>query len=293
MDKVISRSTEGILLPADVAGEVWAKTIESSAIMQLASRVELPGNGKEFEILSGDVEAEWVNETEKKPVSNPKFGSKMMKGYTMAVIVPFSNQFRRDKARLYDEIVARAPQAFGTKLDKTVIGGGTAPGEYFDTFKDIAEVEIDGKVWPSLVTADAKIAEGDGMLNGWAIAPQFKSMLLNELDEVGRPLFINAMTTGNDVPAVMGHPTYVKKGVYIPEGEKGAQLGVAGDWTSALYGVVEDISMSISDQSTITIDGQQVNLWERNMFAVRFEFEVGFRFKWAEHFVKLMAKKND
>lgn len=290
--KATNRETTGVLLPPDVSEEVWDKTIESSAVMQLARRVELPGSGMEFQILTGDAEANWVNEMEPKPVSNPSFGSKKMRGYTMAVIIPFSNQFRRDKKRLYDEIIARAPQAFGTKLDNTVFCQDNGPGELFDTFKDITTVEVEGgKVWEALVTADANVAEGDGILNGWAITPHFKSMLLTETDAVGRPLYINSMTNDNNVPAIMGHPTYVKKGVYKAAGTTGEQLGVAGDWSSALYGVVEDISMAISDQSTITIDGTPINLWERNMFAVRFEFEVGFRFKWEDQFVKLVAKQ--
>lgn len=290
-NKTLSRDTENLVLPAEVSSEIWSKTIENSAVMQLARRIDLPGAGAEFQIITGDPEASWVNETEIKPVSTVSLGSKTMKGYTMAVIIPFSNQFRRDKTRLYDEIISRAPQSFGVKLDKTVFGDDTKPGELFDTFADIAEVTVaDDGVWKSLVTADSTIAEAGGMLNGWAIAPQFKSILLNEVDGVGRPLYINAMTTDNSVPAIMGHQTYVNKGVYKAAGSgKGAQYGVAGDWTSALYGVVEDIAMSISDQSTITIDGTPVNLWERNMFAVRFEFEVGFGLKFADHFVKLVG----
>jgi hypothetical protein len=54
-------------------------------------------------------------------------------------------------------------------------------------------------------------------------------------------------------------------------------LGVAGDWTQALYGIVEDVKVSLSDQATLTIDNELVSLFERNMFAVRAEMEVGFR----------------
>ena len=53
-------------------------------------------------------------------------------------------------------------------------------------------------------------------------------------------------------------------------------LGFAGDWTQAMYGTVEGIKIDISDQATLTIGTEAVNLWERNMFAVRAEIEVGF-----------------
>lgn len=64
-------------------------------------------------------------------------------------------------------------------------------------------------------------------------------------------------------------------------------LGFAGDWTSAHVGVVEDIQIDISDQATLTDGGTTINLWQRNMFAVRAEFEVGFRVRNIAHFAKL------
>ena len=39
---------------------------------------------------------------------------------------------------------------------------------------------------------------------------------------------------------------------------------------------VEGVQIAISDQATLTISDTPVNLWERNMFAVRAEIEVGF-----------------
>ena len=54
-------------------------------------------------------------------------------------------------------------------------------------------------------------------------------------------------------------------------------VGIAGDWSQAIYGTVSGVNVDISNQATITMDGEQVNLWERNMFAVLAEIEVGFR----------------
>jgi hypothetical protein len=44
-----------------------------------------------------------------------------------------------------------------------------------------------------------------------------------------------------------------------------------------MYGTVEGVQIRFADQASLTIGGQQVNLWEHNMFAVRAEIEVGFR----------------
>ena len=290
-DSVMNRNTSNVLLPIEVSSEIWSKTIEESAIMQLSRQISLPGAGMEFQTITGEPEADWVEELGSKPISNHTLGTKQMKGYTIAVILPFSNQFRRDKEQLYQEMVSRAPKAIGTKLDKTVFGGGKKPGELFDTMAGVTEVDITDGIWDGLVTADAAIAAADGILDGFAISPQFKSKLLTAKDAQGRPLYINSFTADSNVPNLMGHPTYVKKGVYqaTANTDGKAQLGFAGDWTSAMYGVVEGITTSISDQATLTIDGEQVDLWSHNMFAVRFEAEIGFRMKDDAHFVKFVG----
>ena len=121
----INRGTSGINLPFEVSNEIWSKMQEASAIMNLATPMELPGAGVEVDMITGDPTAEWVGETEEVKVSKGTASSKKMKGYTMGVIVPFSREFARDKARLFDEMVARVPGVLAEKFD------GTCFGKYF------------------------------------------------------------------------------------------------------------------------------------------------------------------
>ena len=282
----VNRTTSGIILTPEQSAEIWSAAEYTSAAMQLAQRVDLPGSGVSVDIITGEPEADWVSETDEKPVSRPTFGSKLMTPYTAAVIVPFSNQFRRDKARLYAEVVRKLPQALAKKFDQTVFGPDTgAPGDNFDTLGDAPQVGIAGNTYAGLIAADQAIATGGGILNGWALSPQARGLLLGAVDGSGRPLFINNVQTDGAVPALLGSPVYQTKGIY-QEGSP-ARLGFAGDWSSAHYGVVENISLSISDQATINDGGTQLNLWQRNMFAVRAEFEVGFRVRDINHFASL------
>lgn len=294
----VNRETSGILLPAEVSKEIWAKTIDESAIMQLATKIPLLGQGKEFQTITGDPEASWVSETEKIATGKHTFGTKSMKGYKLGVIEPFSMEFKRDKAALYEACVNRLPKSIGVKFDKTVFGlAGAAPGASFDTLADAAAVDIETDPWLGLVTADAAVSASDGMLDGWALAPAAKTILLTEKDGMGRPLFVNSVLADGSVPALLGHPAYVKKGVYKPgtaatstaDGTP-AQLGFAGEWASAMWGAVEGVRISISEQSTITLDGQPFNLWEHDMFAVKVMFEVGFIVKDIARFAKLVGK---
>ena len=291
----VNRSTSGIVLTPEQSAEIWSAAEYASAVMQLAQKVDLPGSGVSVPIITGEPEADWVNETDEKPISRPTFDNKIMTPYTAAVIVPFSNQFKRDKAALYNEVVRKLPQALARKFDETVFGlAAGAPGSNFDTLGGATQVGINGDTYAGLVAADQVVATGGGSLNGWALSPQARGLLLGAVDGQGRPLFINNIQTDGAVPALLGAPVYQTKGVYLADADGAgagtdAQLGFAGDWSSAHVGIVENISLSISEQASITDGGTVLNLWERNMFAVRCEFEVGFRIRDIAHFARLTS----
>lgn len=270
--------TTSISLPGAVSSEIWQKTQEGSAVMRLARKIELPGLGVTIPIITGDPEAGWVGETEKKPVKRGTLATKQMTPYTLAVIVPFSNQFKRDLPNLYDALIQRLPLALGKKFDQTVFGGVTVPGSNFDTLKSCTAQEIGTDAYGGLVAAQADIASHDGILNGWVLSPKAQSTLLTAVDGNGRPLFINSVAEGA-VPMILGASAVQSKGAYIADATSGKKnvVGFAGDWTQAVYGTVEGVQIAISDQATLTDGSSTINLFEQNMFAVRAEIEVGFR----------------
>ena len=242
--------------------------------MTLARQITLPGLGVTIPVITGDPEAAWVGETDKKPVKRGTLATKQMTPYTLAVIVPFSNQFRRDIPALYDAMVQRLPLALAKKFDETVFGGVTVPGSNFDTLKSCTAQEIGTDAYSGLVAADASIAENNGILNGFVMSPKAKAILLNTVDNTNRPLFINSVAEGA-VPMILGAKVTYSKGAYAsgtPE-----VVGFAGDWTQAVYGTVEGVQIAISDQATVTDGSTEINLFQQNMFAVRAEIEVGFR----------------
>lgn len=271
----ISTYRGDITLPAELGREILAKMQTESAVMTLARQIELPGRGVEIPVITADPEAAWVAETDPKPVSNPTLTSKLMSAYKLAVIVPFSNEFRRDAASLYDELVRRLPRALAQKFDATVIGGVQAPGTNFDTFAAATAQDISGTgTYAALVAADGDIAANGGIMNGIALSPQGKSMLLGAVDGDQRPLFINNVSEGA-VPMVLGAKTVLSKGMYATGTPN--IVGVAGDWTQAIYGTVEGLEIGYSADATLTSGNTTINLFQRNMFAVRAEIEVGFR----------------
>jgi len=261
-------------LPVDVAREILQKTQEASAVMSLARRVDLPGRGAAINVITSDPTASWVGETAAKPVSNPGVATKVMQAYKLAVIVPFSNEFRRDVAALYDAIVERLPRALGEQFDATVLTG-TAPGSNFDTFASVTAQSIQTNAYGGLVAADTDISTHGGNLNGVVLSPYGKGVLLAATDENKRPLFINSVAEGA-IPMVLGAPTKISKGAF--KSGTPATVGVVGDWTQALYGTVEGVKIDYSSDATLVVDqNTTINLFQQNMFAVRAEIELGFR----------------
>ena len=275
----ISRHTSNVILDPEVSAEIWAKTIEQSAFMQLANRINIPGPGTKIQTITGEPTANWVDETNAKPVSFHTFGNKNITPYKLAVIEPFSEEFRRDKAALYAECVRRLPGALAKKFDSTIMGD-TAPGSGFDVLgTGVSSVAIGGSdVYGAFVAVDAAVSAADGILNAIALAPQGKSLVLAATDQVGRPLFTPGVQS-NTVGNILGANVAIAKGVYVSGTT--AVVGVAGDFSGLRWGSVEGIQMAISDQATLTYTDSNsqtvtLNLWQRNMFAVRLEIEVAF-----------------
>ena len=286
----INRSN--IQLPNEVSAEILQKTQEASIVMQLARQIPLPGNGVQIPVIASDPSAEWVTETGTKPVSTPTLDKKIMQAHKLAVIVPFSNEFRRDVPALYNALIARLPGVLAEKFDNTVIFGPTSGTlANFDNFSAVTGYALDAAnktVYDGLVAADGGIATAGGIMNGIALAPQGKSVLLGAVDGEGRPLFNTVFESG--ISRVLGAPVHISKAAY-KAGTSGSGatpdvVGIAGDWTHAMYGTVEGVQVRYSADATLTSGNTTINLFQQNMFAVLVEIEVGFVAE-TDYFAKL------
>lgn len=282
----VNRGTTGVLeLPKTLSQTIWQESESLSVVQSLSPRMELPGGGVDIPIITGDPEAEWVSETDEKPVSRPSFANKNLKGYTLAVIVPFSNQFRRDLPALYSAIEQKLPQALAKKFDRTALGFAPSPGTGFDTLADAPTQELTGS-YDDYLKALGKVggASDDADITAWALSKSAEIDALGIADTAGRPLLIQDIQREGAIGSILARPVF--KSNYAADAESDV-VGIAGDWNSTAWGFVEGISISISDQATLNDGGTPLNLWQRNMFAVRAEVEVGFAVRDANRFVKL------
>ena len=192
-----------------------------------------------------------------------------------------------DRSVQYDTATAvdLVKKSATAKFDETIFGS-TAPGNNFDTLGGSSAIGIGGEgTYGKLVSVLSAIGAADAELTGWAIAPQGEAILLSATDQTGRPLFIADPADNRAIGRVLGSPIVRTRKAYAAGTPN--TVGFAGDWAQAHYGIVNDIQMSISEEATINDGEQQINLWQRNMFAVRVEAELGFVVKNANAFVKL------
>lgn len=283
----LKRTTSGVNLPAQVSNEIWASTQEQSAVMAVSRQIALPGSGISIPIVTGDSAADWVAESAEKPVSHATVSNKTMTPYKLAVIETFSMEFRRDLPALYNELARRLPGALAKKFDSTVLAG-TAPGSGFDVLSSAPGLTVDGtNTYADLAAVFNAVAAAGGDLSHWVANPAFEGLLLSNVASDGRPLFIPDATTQGRVGSIFGRPVYTTRGALKVNADS-SDTAIAGDFAgSAIYGTVEGVQVDISDQATVNDGGTQVNLWQRNMFAIRAEIEVGFITRNVNHFVRI------
>lgn len=269
----VNRGTTGVALPSVLVDTVIQGVREGSAVMSLANRLVIPGSGITMNVITGDPEPAWTVESTEKTVSEPTFANKVMQPYKLAVIVPFSDQFRRDEAALYDAIVSRVPDALAKKFDETVFFG-TAPGTNFDTLASADAIDLQNDPYGALVGGVNAIAVAGGNANGIVMSPQGNGIIMSARYDsgAGEPVFPNYAANA----PLFGIPTMTRHAAYKAGSSAANTVGFIGDWSKAYYGIVENIKIDYSNQATLNDGTNTINLWQRDMFALRCEMEVGF-----------------
>lgn len=283
--------TSGVTLPKDLSQDIWGNTTEASAVMSSARQIILPGGGVTIPVITGDAQAGWVSETDEALASNATLDQKDITPYKISVIELFSNEFARDLPAVYDELARRLPNAIAKKFDATVFGS-TAPGSNFDVLGGATAIKLaphatDVKKgsYAGLVEAYTTVAGAGGALDGWVLSSQAKGLLLGQVDGTGRPLIADTIAGGSAVQTLLGEGVAYSSGVYAAGTPN--TIGFAGDWSAAVYGLVEGINMSVTTDATVKVGSTQVNLFQRGMFGIKVEAEIGFRVRDVSRFVKL------
>lgn len=189
---------------------------------------------------------------------------------------------------LRDEIA----QAFAQAFDAAVLHGTNSPfGAFVDQTTKSVELgtttKENGGVYGDVVAGLKTLVDDGKKLNGFAFDTVVEPTFLSSVDANGRPLFVE--TPLEDTASVITPGRLIGRNAYLGDGisqESANIVGYGGDWSQLVWGAVGGISYDVSTQTSVTLGGSLVSLWEHNLVAIRAEAEFGVMINDVESFVK-------
>lgn len=270
-------------IPQEQGTLVLKQFMQQSAISQLAKYEEMTKPEKKFTYLASGPGAYWVGEGEKIQTSKATWLTATMKTKKLAVIIPASKEFLRYTVQgFFNEMKPAIAEAFAVKFDQAGLFGVASPfGTGNSVFEKataagniIPHVE-GGNLYDELNGTIALIEDGDKDPDGFTTTRKFKQTLRGAKDANEQPIF-NDAKAGATTEA-LGLPIgYVDSKSW----DYAKALMMAANWDYTRYGILQGIEYKISEEATLSTvvgaDGEPINLYEQDMFALRATMQVGF-----------------
>jgi HK97 family phage major capsid protein len=273
-----------------VSQDYFTEIEKVSIVQQIARKIPMGPTGVRIPHWSGDVTAKWVAEGEQKPVTKGDFTKQDIAPYKIATIFAASSEVVRANPLNYlNTMRTKVAEAIALAFDTAVLGGdGPFGNSVADTDK---EVDLADNAYAALNNGLQLLLDDGKKWTGTLFDNLAEPILNGSVDQIGRPLFIEATYTDINSPfrsgRVLGRPTYISD--HIADGD---MVGVMGDFSQIIWGQVGGLSYDVSDQATLDLsaagDGSGiVSLWQNNLVAVRVEAEFAALVNDPTAFVKL------
>lgn len=285
------------LLPRTLAGPIFEKSVEQSAVMALARRAPLAIDATTAVPIPMDVPtADWVGQAAKKPLSTGSVGVKEMTAKKLAVLIPVAEEVVMTNAGgLWTQLQADLPTAFARAFDHAAIHGKTmkgATGPFTDymtmTSKSVAlgtASQAAGGIWADLVTGMEQVIDDDWDYTGTIADHRLKPKLLLATDTTGRPILVDTTTPGTNMASagtLIGEPLAYSRSVSGKQRRQSASTdtglrAIGGDMSQAAFGVGMDITVRISKEATyVDEDGNVVSAFQNNLVLLLAEAYYGY-----------------
>lgn len=270
-------------IPAEQGTLILKDFMQNSVVAQLATFENMTKPKKQFTYLADGPGAYWVGEGEKIQTSKATWLTAEMEAKKLGVIIPVSKEFLNYSVEdFFNEIKPAIAEAFYSKFDQAALFGtgspyavGTSVFERITTSGNTVKRGTTDNLYTDLNGVLALVEDGDNEVNGFTTIRKFKQHLRGAVDASKNPIF-------ND--ATQGAPAQV---LGLPVGYANAKSWdatkaeiIAGDFKYARYGILQGIEYSISEDATLSSikdeNGDAINLFERDMFALRATMHVGF-----------------
>ncbi|MGZ6053969.1 MAG: phage major capsid protein [Isosphaeraceae bacterium] len=312
-------------LPPDLAQDYFRVIERTSIVQQLARKVPMGPTGIAIPHWTGAVQANWVGEGEQKPLTKGSFAKKELYPTKIAVIFAESAEVVRLNPLGYLETMQRKiAEAFALAFDSATLHGINKPANFHGYLGETTQaVSLTDTVSGSAgnqtnaytsfnnalsLLVNARNADNRSRVWNGTLLDQTTEPLLNvSLDQVGRPLFveapfgnsnsitgpltdINQNTSAQRGGTILGRQTIVSD--HVADGTSGPRtIGFIGDFSQAIWGQIGGLSFDVTDQATLDFgtpgSPNLISLWQHNMVAVRCEAEFAFHVNDKDAFVKL------
>lgn len=296
-DNVLLQDAKTGEIPAEQGTLVLKEFMNNSVVAQLAKPEPMTKPKKVFTYLAEGPGAYWVSEAERIQTSKAKWLTAEMEAKKLGVIIPVSKEFLRYTVTdFFNQMRPAIAEAFYIKFDQAALFGidspyttGTSIWENIEASGNKIEQGSTKNLYTDLNGLLALVEDGDNDPNGFTTTKRFNKDLRGVLDENGRPIF-NDARQGATAQA-LGLPIGYADGKSWDYDK--AHL-ITGDWDYARYGVLQGIEYAVSEDATLTtiVDetGEPINLFERDMFALRATMHVAFMTLKEDAFAALIPK---
>jgi HK97 family phage major capsid protein len=295
------------LLPREITGPIFEKSVEQSAVMALARRAPLSIDATTSIPIPMDVPtADWVGQAAKKPLSTGGVDVKQMTAKKLAVLIPVAEEVVMTNAGgLWTQLQTDLPTAFARAFDHAAIHGKTMKGATgpFDDYLAMTThsvalgtaTQAQGGVWADIVTGMSEVIDDDWDYTGTVADHRLKPTLLLATDTTGRPILVDTTTPGTNMASagtLVGEPLAYSRSVSGKQRRQSASTdtglrAIGGDWSQAAYGVGMDITVRISKEATyVDEDGGVHSAFQENLVLLLAEAFYGYVQGDAQAFVK-------
>lgn len=270
-------------IPSEQGELVLKDFLTQSAVTQLAKPEVMTKPVKEFTYLAEGPGAYWVGEAEKIQTSKATWLTARMEAKKLGVILPVSKEFLNYTVKdFFAQMGPAIAEVFYVKFDQAALFGTNSP---YASGVSVWENIIASNNYVQQGSADnlyldlndllALVEEGDNDPNGFTTTKRFRKDLRGAVDEKNLPIFNDARS--GETAQALGLPIGYAS---IKSWDAAKAALITGDWDYARYGVLQGIEYAVSEDATITTitDGQgnPINLFERDMFALRATMHIGF-----------------
>lgn len=286
---------KGFLEPK-LAAPIFEEVAKKSLVQQLGRKIEMGPEGVSIPFWEGDVQAAWVDEGGKKPLTKGGFNKFTVQPHKIAAIFAMSAEVVRANPQNYINIMReKVAEAFAVAFDQAALHGTNTPfGDYVDmTTKSVALVGEDSKpdAYGAANNALSLLVKDGKKWTGGLLDVSTEPIINGSVDANGRPLFIEpTYTETNSLTRsgrILARPTMIAEGV-----KNESTVGYLGDFSKVLWGQIGGITYDVSDQATLDLSEAQdgsglTSLWQHNLVAVRCEAEFALRVHDKDAFVKV------